>query len=686
MSEGFEYKVFISYSHADRKEGAWLHRKLTGYKVPKRALSDKINIGANRKIGRVFRDRDELATSHNLTAEVTKALNASEYMIVLCSPNAAASRWVNKEIIEFKKLRGEEYVHAIIIDGEPGASAGPTPELECFPPALRHKILADGSLSTAPAEVAAADIRPEADGRATAFLKILAGITGIELATLIDRDAKRTFWNVIKVTALSFMAMLAMGYATYEAIRAQREADFQKAEAEGIVDFMLGDLRGELDAAGRLSAFAAVGEKVLTYYEKQPLEAMTDASIGRRSSAFHLMGEVQKNLGNAEEALKYFEAAAQATEAALDRNPDNPQRIFDHAQSVFWVGDTGWSNGDIDKVDANWREYLRLAQRLIEIEPDMVRSDVELGYAYSNMGRLTFEGRSKPEEARGYFNLALSSFQDALEHEPNSAFYKSRADVNQRVWRYQDALLHVQRQIEILETQLVSDPGNKRFENTLGRAKNRYGRYSYLLSGSALKDQYRAAIEIAKVVHSHDKNNRFWQASLLAPLVDYAKQNIASGDWEEAASYVEQIDKLLNSVNASRQEFRWSTREFESELAILKGAVLIEQQQWLEAIEVLTNVIDKGSKLGTSGRLVVNLEDTAEAYYFRGQALDALGNKQTAQEDYLIAADFYRQLKFIDPLKSIDLMRLFEKTGRREDAEAIRERLFNSGISPQIYK
>jgi tetratricopeptide (TPR) repeat protein len=188
------------------------------------------------------------------------------------------------------------------------------------------------------------------------------------------------------------------------------------------------------------------------------------------------------------------------------------------------------------------------------------------------------------------------------------------------------------------------------------------------------------------VVHSHDKNNRFWQASLLAPLVDYAKQNIASGDWEEAASYVEQIDKLLNSVNASRQEFRWSTREFESELAILKGAVLIEQQQWLEAIEVLTNVIDKGSKLGTSGRLVVNLEDTAEAYYFRGQALDALGNKQTAQEDYLIAADFYRQLKFIDPLKSIDLMRLFEKTGRREDAEAIRERLFNSGISPQIYK
>ena len=97
MDPLFKYRAFISYSHSDENWARWLHRSLETYRVPKHLVGTVTAFGpVPERLAPVFRDRDELATATNLGATLTKALEQSAFQVVICSPAAATSRWVNE--------------------------------------------------------------------------------------------------------------------------------------------------------------------------------------------------------------------------------------------------------------------------------------------------------------------------------------------------------------------------------------------------------------------------------------------------------------------------------------------------------------------------------------------------------------------------------------------------------------
>ena len=111
---------------------------------------------------------------------------------MLCSPAAAKSRWTNAEIEEFKRNRPEGCVLAAIVAGEPFASDMPGREAEeCFPPALRHKFDRRGRPTGKRAEPLAADLRDDGEGRRLGFLKLVAGMLGVGLDELVQRETTR---------------------------------------------------------------------------------------------------------------------------------------------------------------------------------------------------------------------------------------------------------------------------------------------------------------------------------------------------------------------------------------------------------------------------------------------------------------------------------------------------------------
>ena len=103
---------------------------------------------------------------------------------------------------------------------------------------------------TGGAEPLAADLRPDADGRRLGFLKLVAGLSGVGLDALVQRDAQRRVRRVTAVTAAALAAMLVMAVLTGLALSQRREAERQRAEAEGLVEFMLTDLRDEAERSG----------------------------------------------------------------------------------------------------------------------------------------------------------------------------------------------------------------------------------------------------------------------------------------------------------------------------------------------------------------------------------------------------------------------------------------------------
>jgi len=91
----FRYEAFISYRHVepDRTWAKWLHTALETYRVPAKLAADR---GLPRRIGRVFRDEEELPASADLNAEIESALKDSRFLVVICSPRTPESEWVNR--------------------------------------------------------------------------------------------------------------------------------------------------------------------------------------------------------------------------------------------------------------------------------------------------------------------------------------------------------------------------------------------------------------------------------------------------------------------------------------------------------------------------------------------------------------------------------------------------------------
>jgi tetratricopeptide (TPR) repeat protein len=232
-----EYAAFISYSHADHAIARWVHRALEAYRFPKVLVGIDTHVGpVPTRLPPIFRDRDELPASANLGEELAAALSASRFQIVLCSPRAAASKWVNEEVITFKRLHGEARTLAFIVDGEPYAGGAD----ECFPPALRFRLAPDGTLSEVQAEPIAADIRPGKDGRRLALLKILAGLSGLKLDALARRDVQRRQRRMVYLTSASLsIAVVTAGLAVY-AESQRRIADRQRLTSERSLEFLIG--------------------------------------------------------------------------------------------------------------------------------------------------------------------------------------------------------------------------------------------------------------------------------------------------------------------------------------------------------------------------------------------------------------------------------------------------------------
>jgi hypothetical protein len=190
-NSGHQYWAFISYSTKDTRVAERLQKRLETYRIPRDLVGRP---GRDEPLPRclfpIFRDRDELPLSSDLSAAIEAALAASRYLIVICSPEAARSQWVNEEIRYFKQLGRADRLLAIIIDGKPNASDDPAATSpECFPPALRYRVDDRGEVSNERTQPAAGDIR--ADGRSGAFLKAVAGITGLGLDAFARRERKR---------------------------------------------------------------------------------------------------------------------------------------------------------------------------------------------------------------------------------------------------------------------------------------------------------------------------------------------------------------------------------------------------------------------------------------------------------------------------------------------------------------
>lgn len=140
-SQEREYIAFISYRHMplDKEAAERIQKKIENYRIPKelRKSPDEGGIPKAGKLGKVFRDEDELPASSSLTDSIYYALDHSEFLIVICTPDLPKSKWCEAEIRYFLETHDRDHVLAVLTDG--------TPE-ESFSPYLLHEYDEEGNV------------------------------------------------------------------------------------------------------------------------------------------------------------------------------------------------------------------------------------------------------------------------------------------------------------------------------------------------------------------------------------------------------------------------------------------------------------------------------------------------------------------------------------------------------------
>jgi len=572
-----QFRAFISYSHVDAAWATWLLRRLETYRVPSGLVGTQGAHGIiGRRLGTFFRDRDELPSAGDLGATIRAALADSDALVVIGSPAAAQSRWVDAEIEAFQAQGRGDRVLCFVVDGVPGST---DIGQNCFSPALLQPDAAGIAR-----EPLAADARAEGDGRERAFLKLVAGLLGIGYDALARRESQRRNRKLAIVAAASLAGMAVTSGLAASAYLARNDAQRRQAQAEDILGFMLGDLRKKLTTVGRLDLMRAVDDKATGYFATLDPRDMSDRALEEQARSLTGIGQVRLDEGNHDAALSAFREAHARSTALYQRAPENGQRLFDLAQAEYWIGFVFWQQGRLNDAETWLRKYRDSAIRLAAVDRGNFAWQKEVAYGHQNLAALD-ESRGRYAEAeramlehlmlyRGWVGKRPADLELRFEAANAASWVGSLA---LRLGQLAKAEAYFIEHVKQVRRNVAEDPGNAKWKENSADA--------LLLLADAQVQRGRlvdarisveAASPIAARLVAQDPANNPWR-ELLGRCRWAQAQLLAARQPARAAMASDQAASLLAAAHAaepkSERVLSWlvKIRNQQAQLALARG-------------------------------------------------------------------------------------------------------------------
>ena len=479
----FRYKAFISYSHSDEAWARWLHGALESYRLPRKLARTDGRFGAlPGRLFPVFRDRDELSSATDLSKKVREALAESAALVVICSPAAAASRWVNEEIRAFRALGRGDRIFSLIVDGDPKASGL---DESCFPPALLEGGVGESQ------EPLAADARKWADGKPLAKLKLIAGILGIRLDELRRREQKRrTRTRIIAVAA----GLAALGLITVALLSKQQE-QARRAHSEALVSQIV-EFSEDLNSVANLEMQRSMGERLQGYLDTLDQRHLTPESQMQIGLVLRQLGEVSRLQGRPDEALQALLESREVFRRLARQAPDDSNYLYELGNAEFYVANALMKQGSHEKAGQGFDRYADLTQELYQRDPENLDWIMELSYSHTNLaGFQNLSGTGNISSALEHINSAIQLVESALERAPANPEYLQHyatilawtADTYLRVCDIHAALEKRAQGERLARSNLAGSPA----DNNLKK------QHAYALTGLARVQSQAGATELA---------------------------------------------------------------------------------------------------------------------------------------------------------------------------------------------
>lgn len=227
-----KYIAFISYRHKplDSAIARELHSLIEQYRVPR-----SLRKNGQKRLGLVFRDLEELPISSNLSQSIHEALDHSDYLIVVCTPETKESPWVRAEVDYFLQHHDPHHLLAVLADGEPQTA---------FLPSMLRLTHEDGtveSIEPLAVDCRAGSIRESVRKLRQDKLRLMAALIDCPYDALAAREMHRKVRRITSAAAvvisiaLAFSALLLHNnrqISNMNGLLSERNAELQKQKAE----------------------------------------------------------------------------------------------------------------------------------------------------------------------------------------------------------------------------------------------------------------------------------------------------------------------------------------------------------------------------------------------------------------------------------------------------------------------
>ena len=298
----------------------------------------------------------------------------------------------------------------------------------------------------------------------------------------------------------------------FVAWRQMREEQRTRDSAEKLVERILGDVRDQLEAAGRLDVLATASEAALDYYAQAPPATSKTKSMRNQAWALKYHADVMRGLGRRQEADDEYLAHVSLLKTLYQRQPENIQISREYAQALGQAGRVWEGKNDFERAGAAFDEQLDMLKRIGQTSPDDPDIGIALASAWENLGYLN-SAKGRPDDAEFAFRQQITQCEkwnkrtEKLDPDLQRSLAKSHGNLGDlllKSGRLDEALKHYSNQKEILDDLSANNPGDSRITHDLAVAWNKVGKT--LLTS---KEYDKATIAFdqfhAKALYLHEK-------------------------------------------------------------------------------------------------------------------------------------------------------------------------------------
>jgi tetratricopeptide (TPR) repeat protein len=537
------YDAFISYSHAKDKPIA----------AALQSVTQKLGKPWYRRRGlRVFRDDTSLSATPQLWPSIEKVLGESRYLILLGSPESAASPWVSKEVEYWLTHKSADTLLIGVTDGklEWDSKKGDFEWLAKtpLPKALKGRYAAE------PKWVDLSAYRDGADPRDARFIELgadfAAAIHGMPKEDLLSQEVRQQRRALTLAWSAAGSLLVLVGVASwqwFEADKAKRAAVAERERAERNLalargaanDLVFKIAQGLRHVEGmRVESVQQILETAQGVMDELARSAPDDPQLQRsRGSMLHEFSLTYADAGDLTRARGAVEESLEISRRLAAAEPDNRGRQSDLGTILIRVGEMRLAAGDRLGALQAYEETLAIWRELAAAEPanEVWQAGMQVGF--EKVGDVRFATGDYPGALAAYeesLPIARKLAADPSETDWQRALISSLIRVGtarRAVGDRQGALSAYEESLLLVRRLVAADPGNTGDLRVLVHSVGSLG--DVKLDAGDRKGALAAYEECRAVMRklvASDPGNARWQRELSVSIGKLGQVRLASGD------------------------------------------------------------------------------------------------------------------------------------------------------------